>query len=235
MPRDRLSTIACFFSRQVGQLQHLSITRPALAPALDLERRREELQVLVDRQIVVHPQEIRHVAEHAPDERRRRCGRHARPPAPPRVRRQQARQDLHRRALARAVGPDEPEDLARADFQRQVFQRHQRAEPLCQAPRATRCTTLRRPRPLRAAAAETTPCARGHTYHLDAPPPASSSTLRTTAPSAVVVRVCSWNVANVHSLNDTGPNCVPPAPRASGMNPPQASPAGESEFKSGSV
>ena len=76
---------------------------------------REEVEVLPDAEVVVHAVEVGHVADAAADLDRVRADRDAGHERLARGRGEERGQDLHRRRLARAVRPDQPEDLAAAD------------------------------------------------------------------------------------------------------------------------
>ena len=91
---------------QVHQLEHLLAD---LSPggALDPVGRGEELEILNHFHIVIHTEEVRHVADHPADLFRTCVDRVAadRGLAPARV--EQGRQDPHRRGLAGSIGTDE--------------------------------------------------------------------------------------------------------------------------------
>ncbi|MFT3686709.1 MAG: hypothetical protein QM783_17615 [Phycisphaerales bacterium] len=116
---------------EVGELEDRVDDRAAPA-AIDVERRGEELQVFVDGEVVVNAQEVGHVADAVLDQLDLRRGVEPADVGDARVGADQARENFHRRAFACAVGPDEPEDLAGPDRQRQVVERDQGAVGLAE-------------------------------------------------------------------------------------------------------
>ena len=123
MPRDSRRP-ARPLVRQVGQLQHVGHLGAALL-AVDVVRRREELQVLLDDHVLVRAEEVRHVADQRADLAALVAHHVIADPrlAPGRL--EQGGQDADGRGLARPVGPDEAEALPVLDLQIEVVQRHQ--------------------------------------------------------------------------------------------------------------
>ena len=104
---------------QVEKVEHFADDLLAVRPR-DLVGDREEIEKLPDLHAVVDAEVVGHEADHAAHGHR--LGRHRKAGDPPLAGRrpQQRRQEPDRRALARAIGPDETEDLTLADGEAQV-------------------------------------------------------------------------------------------------------------------
>ena len=96
----------------------------------DLVGHREEIEELPNLHAIVDAEVVGHETDHAADGHR--VGRHrvAADPSLARGRAQQRGQEPDRRALARAVGTDEPEDLSLANGEAEVVDGHEIAVPL---------------------------------------------------------------------------------------------------------
>src|SRR5262249_49018827 len=122
---------------EAGGLQHpLLAGRPPLPRALvDAGK---EIEVLVDREIVVERKLLGHVAELLPDVLRTQLADLACQSHLARAGRQQATEHLDRGGLARTVGAEQSEDLAVAHLEIDALDRDEVAECLAQAARADR-------------------------------------------------------------------------------------------------
>ena len=87
-----------------------------------------QLEILPDRQFAVEREGLRHVADVAPRLHVARTHRLAEQLARAAARRQEARQHLHRRRLAAAVGAEKAEDLAAGNSEADVIDRDEVAE-----------------------------------------------------------------------------------------------------------
>src|SRR5262249_61925372 len=98
----------------------------------------KEIEVLVDREIVVERKLLGHVAELLPDVLRTQLADLACQSHLARAGRQQATEHLDRGGLARTVGAEQSEDLAVAHLEIDALDRDEVAECLAQAARADR-------------------------------------------------------------------------------------------------
>src|SRR5262249_52017105 len=96
----------------------------------------EEIEVLLDREVVVERELLGHVAELLPDVLRTQLTDLARQSHLARARRQQAAEHLDRGGLARPVGAEQSVDLAVAHLEIDALDRDEVAECLAQAARA---------------------------------------------------------------------------------------------------
>ena len=108
--------------RQIEQIENLADDLLAIG-ARDLVSDREEVEELPDFHSVINAEVVRHEPDH-PAHRHRLGGDRKTGDAPFAGRGpQERRQESDRRALARAIGPDESEDLTLADCEAQIVDR----------------------------------------------------------------------------------------------------------------
>src|SRR5204863_8541046 len=101
---------------QIGEPHHLEHARAAIGTR-HLVDARVEGQVLVDGEVVVEREPLRHVADRGLDAFGLVTEIDAEHPAVPLARLEDAAQHAERRRLARPVGPEKPVELAPADLQ----------------------------------------------------------------------------------------------------------------------
>ena len=102
--------------REVDQLEQVADDAPPLGRT-EAVAPTEEVQVLPDLHVVVDPERVRHVAEDAAHRLGVPADRFTGDPGIAGSRFEERREHPQHRRLARAVGADEPEDLARLDGQ----------------------------------------------------------------------------------------------------------------------
>ena len=111
MPRERLVTQRVALVAEVDQVEHF-VADFAARGAFDAIGGGEELEVLDHLHVVVHAEEVGHVADQPADFLGMGVDRVAADAGLAPGRLQERGQDAHRRGLARAVGADEPEQVA---------------------------------------------------------------------------------------------------------------------------